>query len=184
MNVPARLAIVVLMIAGASFPLAAADLKASFAFNDRMMSMVLPSLDYRIYTTVEEDSRKITIIFPRGRSAEPSPAAGPVIGIIMIALLPHSGARGFLDDNMTTFLGATGGTEVQAAGTAFALLGGEHIQSSLLYTDSQTHVHKVSMVASAEDQMGVLVIVDSPIESYDAIEGASASMIESIHFEY
>jgi hypothetical protein len=183
-HVPARVAVVLSMVAGVSLPLAAADLKASFAFNDRMMSMVLPSLDYRIYTTVEEDNRKITILYPRPRSAEPEQTAGPVMGIIMIALLPQSGARGFLEDNIRTFLAATGGAEVQAAGVEFSLLGGEHIQANLLYTDSQTDVHEVSMVASAEDQMGILVIVDSPIESYDAIEGASASMIESIHFEY
>ena len=183
MHFPVRLAIVAAMVAGISFPSPAADLKASFAFNDRLMSMVLPSLDYRIYTTVEEDTRKITIVFPHARSAEPAPADGPVMGIIIIALLPHSGARGFLDDTMRTFLGATGGAEVNAEGVEFNLLGGEHLQSGLLYSDPQAHVHKVSMIASAEDQMGILVIVDSPIESYDAIEGASASMIESIHFE-
>jgi hypothetical protein len=176
-------AAIFIMIAAFGWPVVA-DVKVSFAFNNRLISMNLPSLDYRILTSVDPATRKIVIVFPIVRSQSAAQSIAPTMRIFLLALQIEADPEGFFVLHLNELLRATGGIQSKTAGPELSLLGQkEPPQASIDYNDSVNNVHKVIMVTAVHGPIGILIILDAPIEAYEEIEDRSVDMIQSIHFE-
>ena len=146
--------------------------------------MNLPSLDYKILTSLQQDTRTITIVFPPVRSALHVDSIPATLGILLLSLQIEAGPEGLFRRYLNDFLNATDGNLCEIEDGRLNLLKQtESPQARVYYNDSRGQKHRVNMVAAADGQMVILVILDAPIEAYDIIGDSSASMIQSIHFE-
>jgi hypothetical protein len=161
-----------------------ADLKAVFAFNERVVSIVFPEFNYGIATTVDNDTRQIAITFPKPSFENPD-AMAPHMEISLESLSGNVDGMDYYEHYLTKYQDKVG--TVQGAvedGKLDSLSLSAYHKIYLYYEDSALQSHKMLMITAIDEGTGIVIVLDTLAAAYDAIEGTTAGILNSVHFEY
>jgi hypothetical protein len=161
-----------------------ADLKAVFAFNERVVSIVFPEFNYGITTTVDKDTRQIAITFPKPLREDPN-AIAPHMEISLESLSGNVDGTDYYQQYLSKYQDKVG--TVQAAveeGKLDSLSFAAYHKTYLLYRDSTLQPHKMLMITAIDGGTGIVIVLDTLAAAYDSTEGATIGILNSVHFEY
>jgi hypothetical protein len=180
-----RLRVGALLFLGCACVLGArADLKAVFAFKDRVVSIRFPELNYWIATTVDEDARQVAVTFPREQSPATDGQPGQHLEISLEALAPDVRGedyhRHYLDRYADT-MGSTSAPFDDYGRDSMALL--DCRMAFLFFRDHELRDHKAILITSIDNGIGVVILLDTLASVYDSNESASIAILRSIQFE-
>ena len=161
----------------------AADLKALFAFNGRLVSARMPRLDYRIATAVEEYGRRVMITTPRPSPGEPETAVFVIE--IRLETVPA-------DAPVDCYFALAAEAFSRELGLEYAQLPAGDLPTMRLpaarscgvsYSDQLLRPHKGILVAAVAQGLGICIFLDAPLEWYDEAAGDATRILQSIEVE-
>lgn len=162
-----------------------ADLKAVFVFDEKVLSMRLPSFRYGILTSVDDRSRRIAVSFPAVPFDTGEKTITPHLELVMEPVDPDLDGLDYYLHYAAHYAEATGSTvtadEVGVPHLAPKLP--DSHQGRLLFTDGASRSHKAILITSIGDGVGVVVFLDMPSESDEENEAESSAIMQSIGFE-
>jgi hypothetical protein len=161
-----------------------ADLKAVFAFNDRIVSIRFPELNYGIVTTVDENTRKIAITYPMPRAEVPTHSSPPHLEITLEPLASGVNGPDYYEHYLQRYLETMGSTSAPVPDShpgGLALL--DCKMTFLFFNDSELRAHKALLITSIDDGIGVVILLDTLADEYSTNENVSKGILQSIQFE-
>ena len=181
-----RLRVGALLFVGAcvSVLAARADLKAVFAFKERVVSIRFPELNYWIATTVDEDARQVAVSFPNDKSPGTDDQPGPHLEISLEALAPDVQADDYHRHYLDRYADAMGSTSApfdDSERGPMALL--DCRMAFLFFRDHELRDHKAVLITCINNGVGVVILLDTLASAYDSNKSASLAILQSIQFE-
>jgi len=163
---------------------AVADLKAVFAFGNRVLSIRFPEFNYGILTTVDEESRRIAVSFPRSPFSSPTDAP-PAHLEIQLERLPAQ-VKGVdyhqhYIDRYAESMGTTTSSADESVPGEMSLT--ECYMTFLLFNDAELRAHKALLITSTSGDLGIAILLDTVAESYEANKAVWSAILRSIQFE-
>ena len=180
---PGRL-IGLLLIGIGSFGMQAnADLKAIFAFSESIVSIRLPELNYEILTTVDDHARQIAVGFPKSQS-DSEDSSPPHLEIRLETLAADANGLDYYQHYLKLYIDTMGSTyaSVEDSKPIAMALPDCHLVF-LFFSDSELKAHKALLITSIYQGVGVVILLDTLAELYDAHEDVSIAIVQSIQFE-
>lgn len=178
--------LVIALFVGIFLPatMVAAELKAVFAFNDRVISIRFPGLNYGIVTTVDWSGRQIAVTFPRAETDSWKEAPALHLEISLEPIDASVDGQEYFQHYLGKYTEAMGSTLAPVENVVpNALLLLDCKMTFLYFSDREMRLHKALLITSIDEGTGVVILLDSLAASYDANEGVSIGILESIHFE-
>jgi hypothetical protein len=161
-----------------------ADLKAVFTFNDRIVSIRFPELNYGIVTAVDENTRKIAITYPTPRAEATAYASPPHLEITLEPLASNVSGADYYEHYLRRYVETMGSTSApvdESRSGGFALL--DCTMTFLFFNDSELRAHKALLITSIDNGVGVVILLDTLADQYSANENVSTGILQSIQFE-
>jgi hypothetical protein len=161
-----------------------ADLKAVFAFNDKIVSIRFPELNYGIVTSVDENTRRIAITYPAPKSEAIVDSSPPHMEITMEPLAANVSGPEYYTHYLQRYVEKMGSTSAPvdtSDSSGLALL--DCNMTFLLFNDTELRAHKALLITSIDDGVGVVILLDTLADDYNANENVSIGILQSIQFE-
>lgn len=180
---PRLLYLLLLGIVFAGIP-ANADLKALFAFDDKIVSIRFPEFTYTIVTTVNEQTRLIAVGFPRSKLEDESGSSPPHLEIVLESVSPTVDGQNYHEHYVERYVDETGAASEPTEDfrkDASAL--SNCSESFLFFNDGELRAHKALLITSVNDRVGVVILLDTIAETYDVNREGCMTILHSIRFE-
>jgi hypothetical protein len=161
-----------------------ADLKAVFAFNDRVFSIRFPEFNYGIATTVNDNSRQIAVTFPSLASAGGEEATALHVELSLEALPAGTSGQDYYQHYLTKYsedMRTIPVPDTRLMTLSLSLL--DCRMTLLSFKDAKLRLHKALLITSIDVGMGVVILLDGLQDVYDANEETALAVLESIRFE-
>jgi hypothetical protein len=181
---PSRLVSLLLMGSALLGQPANADLKAVFAFNDRVVSVRFPEFSYRILTTVDEKVRRIAISFPELPLDRDENLSPPHLEISIESMAADVNGQDYYQHYLQRYRETLGTSDlpVEEPKQLSLALDDPHV-AFLYFNDGQLRAHKALLITSTNGSMGIVVLLDTLADSYEENENVSNAIVQSIQFE-
>jgi hypothetical protein len=161
-----------------------ADLKAVFAFNDRVISIRFPELNYGIATTVNDNSRQIAVTFPPSASSREEEASALHVELSLEALPAGTSGQDYYQHYLMKYAEDMQTIPVPDARLTSLSLSLLDCRMTLLsFNDVKLRLHKALLITTIDGGMGVVILLDGLEDVYDANEETALAVLESIRFE-
>ena len=180
---PGRLIGLLLIGIGSFGVRAGADLKAVFAFSESVVSIRLPELNYEILTTVDEYARKVAVRFPTGPS-DGEDSLPPHLEMRLEALAADADGLDYYQHYLKLYVDTMGSTYASVDDSKpIAMALPDCHMVFLFFSDSELKAHKALLITAIYQGIGIVILLDTLAELYDAHEDISIGIVQSIQFE-
>lgn len=179
-----RLSLVLFLALVTSAAHGGADLKAVFAFNDRVISIRFPEFNYGIATTVNDNARQIAVTFPSPTSENGEAAPALHVELSLEALPAGTSGQDYYQHYLAKYASDMQTIPIPDARLTTLSLSLLDCRMTLLsFNDAKLRLHKALLITSIDGGMGVVIVLDGLEDVYDANEETALTVLESIRFE-
>jgi hypothetical protein len=179
-----RLIGVMVLVCASSCTSISADLKAVFAFHEKVVSIRFPEFNYGIVTTVDENIRKIAISYPAPKAGQVVHLSSPHLEITLEPIAGDVSSPEYHAHYLERYIEGTGSTSAPVDDShSFALALRDSRMTYLLFNDGELRAHKALLITSIDEGVGVVIVLDTLADDYSANENVSNGILESIQFE-
>lgn len=163
---------------------AEADLKAVFAFADRLVSVRFPELNYWILTTVDQNTRRIAVTFPEPAGHRETDPPQPHLEIVLEHVGPAVGQTDYHQHYLDEYAQSMGASPAGPDEPPPSGMGLTDCRMTLLqFTDAELNAHTALLITAVDGDVGIVALLDARAETFEKNKDVSSAIVRSIRFE-